>query len=118
MHVQLELLLEIQDLRSQRAGLRDDALAEMEAGYFEIEIGDAIELLESKLAELESRLDPEVRSRYDTITEHGLRAVVPVLSGICYGCFVAVPTAWASEAARNARLDVCENCGRFLYHVE
>jgi predicted nucleic acid-binding Zn-ribbon protein len=46
-----------------------------------------------------------------------MRTVVPVLQGICYGCFMAVPTAWASEVERNARIDVCQNCGRFLYHV-
>ncbi|MBT8462948.1 MAG: hypothetical protein KJO44_10555 [Gemmatimonadetes bacterium] len=46
------------------------------------------------------------------------RAVVPVLSGICYGCFVATPTAWSSEAGRNDSIGVCDHCGRFLYYVD
>ncbi|MBV9109134.1 MAG: nucleotide-binding protein, partial [Gemmatimonadetes bacterium] len=46
------------------------------------------------------------------------RVVVPVINGTCYGCFVAVPTAQASDAERNAEIRSCENCGRFLYHVD
>ena len=58
------------------------------------------------------------RQRYRRVSRRGQRAVVPVLQGICYGCFMAVPTAWAAEAERNERLVVCQNCGRFLYHVD
>ncbi len=118
MHPQLELLLEIQDLRSQSVGLHEEPLRAVESKVFDVEIEDAVRRLDEKVIELEERLSPEVRQRYRLITDKGDRAVVPVLSGICYGCFMAVPTAWASEADRNRRIDVCENCGRFLYHVD
>ncbi len=118
MHPQLELLLEIQDLRSQSVGLHEEPLRAVESKLFEVEIEDAVQRLDEKVIELEERLSPEVRHRYRMIKDKGDRAVVPVLAGICYGCFMAVPTAWASEAARNRRIDVCENCGRFLYHVD
>lgn len=116
-HKQLELLLEIQDLRGQRAGLRKGNLREMESDLFEVKIDDAIARLAAKVTELEERLEPSTRRRYRQLTDKGLRAVVPVLSGICYGCFMAVPTAWAS-GDRNERIEICENCGRFLYHVD
>ena len=45
------------------------------------------------------------------------RAVVPVINGICYGCFTAVPTASMSVLGRNDDVNHCENCGRFLYVV-
>lgn len=118
MHPQLELLLEIQDLKAQREGLDEESLRDVEAELFEIRIDEAVDRLEEKVRELEERLSPEVRRRYRKIVRRGPRPIVPVLNGICYGCFMAVPTAWASEAARNERIDVCEHCGRFLYHLD
>ena len=117
MHAQLELLLEIQDLHGQRDGLREESMREVESDLFDMQIEDALRLLDEKLVELEESLEPDVRARYRRMVDKGMRAVVPVLSGICYGCFVAVPTATASEADRNAKIGVCETCGRFLYHV-
>lgn len=117
MDSQLELLLEIQDLKAQREGLAEEALREVESSVFEMRVEDAVGALEEKIEELGGRLEPPVRARYGRLSRRGMRAVVPVLKGICYGCFVAVPTAVASEADRNVQLDVCQNCGRFLYHV-
>lgn len=118
MDPQLELLLEIQDLQAQRDGLAEEALRRVESDVFEMKVEDAVQALEGKIVELEGRLDPAVRSRYGRLSGRRMRIVVPVLQGICYGCFMAVPTAWASEVERNARIDVCENCGRFLYHLD
>jgi len=117
MHTQLQLLLEIQDLRSQRHGLKDGTLGSVESDVFAVELGDAITLLDEKVAELEGRLTEEIHERYRKMSDKGMRTVVPVLSGICYGCFMAVATARASDAGRNSRVENCEHCGRFLYHV-
>ena len=118
MHPQLELLLEIQDLRAQLHGMEDGSLADVESDVFAVEIGEAIEVLDEKVGELEDRLSDELRERYRRLVGKGMRAVSPVLNGICYGCFMAVATARASEAGRNSRVENCEHCGRFLYHVE
>lgn len=119
MHPQLEILLEMQDLRSQARALREEAAErEVESDVFDMKIEEALEHLREKVRELEDRLDPEVRSTYDRIAGQVDRVVVPVLNGICYGCFMAVPRAWASEAKENESVRVCENCGRFLYYVD
>lgn len=118
MHPQLELLLEIQDLRTQRHGLSEGFLSDMETDVFAVSLDEAISALDEKVTELEARLDAPVRQRYRLVVDRGMRAVVPVLNGVCYGCFTAVPTARASVADRNARLETCEHCGRFLYHVD
>lgn len=118
MNPQLETLLEMQDLRSQQKALQQDGMREMESELFEMEVGEAVGKIDEKLEELESRLEPEVRARYRRILSGHERTVVPVVDGTCYGCFVSVPTAWASDAERNEALDVCDNCGRFLYHVD
>jgi len=118
MHPQLEILLELQDLQSQRRSLQDDSLRDVEETVFDLKPAEALDLLDEKISELTSRLDPPVEKRYRDLTSSLDRAVAPVLNGICYGCFVATPTAWASGASRNDTLGVCDHCGRFLYYVD
>ena len=116
MHPQLETLLEIQDLKTQRREL-DDASdqREFEEEHFHITVSDALEQLDQKIEEMESSLAPQVRSRYQRLAQRHSRPVVPVIGGTCYGCFVSIPTAVASDADRNADIRNCDNCGRFLY---
>ncbi|WP_419859878.1 hypothetical protein [Candidatus Palauibacter sp.] len=116
MDQQLELLLEIQDLRMQRRELTDGS-TDLEAEVFDVKIEDAIRLLDEKVEELAERLARGIRDRYRRIADKAPRVVAPVINGICYGCFVAVSTARASEADRNLRVESCEYCGCFLYHV-
>jgi uncharacterized protein len=118
MDSQLEILLEIQDLQAQKRALGDEALADVEEEVFELRPAEALEILDGKIEELTDRLDPDVRRRWREVTSTMERAVVPVLNGICYGCFVAIPTAWSSKAARNEGISTCDHCGRFLYYVD
>ncbi|NNK49915.1 MAG: hypothetical protein HKP01_13660, partial [Gemmatimonadetes bacterium] len=47
MHPQLELLMELQDLHSQRRSLRDEPLREMEEAVFDLHPEEALALLDS-----------------------------------------------------------------------
>lgn len=118
MHPQLEILLELQDLQSQRRSLHDQKLLDVEETVFDLKPAEALDLLEEKITELTGRLEPPIERRFRDLASTLDRAVAPVLNGICYGCFVATPTAWASEANRNDTLGVCDHCGRFLYYVD
>jgi predicted nucleic acid-binding Zn-ribbon protein len=119
MHAQLEKLLEIQDLKTQRRELRETpGERELQEEVFGMEIDEAIAALDRKIEEMEASLEPKVRARYERLAGKRTRAVVPVLKGTCYGCFVSVPTALSSDAARNEEIRFCDNCGRFLYHVD
>ena len=119
MHAQLEKLLEIQDLKTQRRELRDTpSEREMQEEVFGMEVEDALVQLDRKIEEMEASLDPRVQSRYRRLVGRRGRAVVPVIRGTCYGCFVTVPTALASDADRNKELRYCESCGRFLYLID
>jgi predicted nucleic acid-binding Zn-ribbon protein len=118
MHAQLELLLELQDLHTQRRALSEEPLKQVEEDVFELHPEEALDLLDQKMDELTERLEPGVRKRYAELSGSLDRAVAPVLNGICYGCFVATPTAWASGAGRNDSISVCDHCGRFLYYVD
>ncbi len=75
--------------------------------------------LKEKIAELEDHLAPPVRRRYDRIASGLQRVVVPAINGMCYGCFVSIPTSMASESGGpgQASIRTCENCGRFLYVI-
>lgn len=119
MNSQLEMLLEIQDLKSQRRELEElSDEREVEEGLFAMRIDEALQQLTAKIEEMEGSLDPRVQSRYRRLAGRRGRAVVPVIRGTCYGCFVSVPTALASDADRNEELRFCESCGRFLYLID
>src|SRR5690606_15485499 len=108
MNSQLEMLLEIQDLKSQRKELEElSDEREVEEGLFAMKVDDALTELAAKIEEMESSLDPRVQSRYRRLAGRRGRAVVPVIRGTCYGCFVSVPTALASDAGRNESLQFC-----------
>jgi uncharacterized protein len=117
MHQQLEILLQIQDLKSQRRELGEHE-REVEEREFNIDIEDALAQLDTRITELEEELPAPVRNRISRFANSpGARAVVPVLNGICYGCFSALPTGMMSDLERNDRLNHCDHCGRYLYVV-
>ena len=117
MHQNLETLLEIQDLKSQRREMEEGG-REVQEQVFGLSVDDAVKAIDAKIAEMEETLPPAVLARYRRVSARLPRVGVPVINGTCYGCFVAVPTAQASHAERNAEVRACENCGRFLYHVD
>jgi len=116
MNPQLEILLEIQDLKSQRKEM-EASERQVEEEVFHVSIDDALRQLDEKIVEMEESLASPVRSRYRRIAGRHPRVVVPVIGGTCYGCFVNIPTAVASDAERNQEISYCENCGRFLYLI-
>jgi len=116
MHSQLMLLLEIQDLHLQKSDLLTDPGEEgVEARHFNIEPDLAAAALDDKIQELKEELEPAIRNRCDRGFPTLGRMVVPVIGGVCYGCFVSIPTARTGEP--NEGVETCENCGRFIYFL-
>ena len=114
MHPQLMLLLEIQDLHLQREGLLDEpGVDAVETSHFNIDPVTAIGALEEKIEQLKQELDPSIRDRCDRGLPSLRRMLVPVIGGVCYGCFVSIPTFRSGEA--NQEIKICESCGRFIY---
>src|SRR5688572_19013606 len=112
MHPQLEILLQIQDLKSQRRELNEtEGGRAMEEQEFHIDIDEDIRELEVRIEELSEELPQQIRGRLDRFSRSGGRAVVPLINGICYGCFTAVSTGSVADLRRNDMLNYCENCG-------
>jgi predicted nucleic acid-binding Zn-ribbon protein len=118
MHPQLEILLELQDLKAQKKEMEEAAVEssrEIERDVFRVKLEEAAAQLQAKIEEMETALDPTVESRYRLVSARRERAVAPVLNGVCYGCFMAMPTAMGKS---NDEVRWCENCGSFVYFVD
>jgi predicted nucleic acid-binding Zn-ribbon protein len=74
--------------------------------------------LEATRVDLEDQLDHAILSEYTRVRQRYGRIVAPVIKGICYGCFMKIPSAIDAAEDRNDNLNRCENCGMFLYWVE
>lgn len=119
MHPQLELLLQLQDLKSHRRELAENQPGrEVEEQEFNIDVDQAVSNLDERIEELKQELPARVRSRLERFSTGAGRAVVPVINGVCYGCFSALPTASMNALGRNDEINCCEQCGRFLYVVD
>ena len=112
MHPQLMLLLEIQDLHLQRTDLLGDPGVD-EVKHFNIDPATAAGLLDEKIQQLKLDLEPSIRQRCERGFPALGRMVVPVIGGVCYGCFVSIPTSRTEEV--NQAVEICESCGRFIY---
>jgi len=117
MNDQLVVMLEIQDLRSKAREIEEGDLAEIEREHFAMDPDEAVSRLNEKAESLADALSPGVRARFRKLAERFDRAVVPVIEGTCFGCYVSIATATAGEQDPNTTLQSCETCGRFLYIV-
>jgi hypothetical protein len=119
MNPQLQLLLEIQDLRGQHRELGSKeggpGLGFLEEEHFGVDPAQARDTLEEKIGELVEQLSPTIRARYQQIAPSRDRVVVPVIHGVCYGCFVSIPTATAGDRDVHQDLASCQSCGCFIY---
>ena len=118
MEAQTEILLQIQDLKAQRKELEEETTArQVQEEEFNLDVDAALSQLDRKVEELEAELPDQVRRRYERLAGALTRPVVPAINGVCYGCFVSVATAVASDPAEQQSLRTCDHCGRFLYFV-
>ena len=115
LHPELEILLEIQDLQALR---RDILTPEYGAAGLVADTKEHAARIEERIAEREQALSRGVRTVYERVSRRHERVVAPVLNGVCFGCFVHVPTSRGRDAERNATLRTCESCGRFIYDAE
>jgi predicted nucleic acid-binding Zn-ribbon protein len=112
---ELEVLLEIQDLKMLR---RDVQSSEYAATGLPVDSAEYGERLGALIAEREAKLSPRVAATYKRIASRHDRVVAQVINGVCSGCHVHVPTSRGRDKDRRAEIRNCESCGRFLWYTE
>lgn len=114
MNAQLMLLLEIQDLHLQRTALLEEPGYDLvQEKHFKLDPRVAVEALDRKIGDLVEGLEPAIKKRCERGFPSLGRMVVPVIDGVCYGCFVSIPTSRGADSSLT--LETCESCGRFIY---
>src|SRR6185312_7560326 len=103
------------DLQTLR---RDISVAEYAAAGIPVNVEEFSARLGERITEREEQLSPRTQSAYRRILKRHERVVAPVLNGVCYGCFVHVPTSKGRDQERNSELRNCESCGRFIYYTD
>jgi predicted nucleic acid-binding Zn-ribbon protein len=74
-----------------------------------------IAALDARRAEVEAKLAPAARARYEKLRAgRAGRAVAAVTNGACGGCFHGLSPAALQEARRREKLLTCDGCGRLL----
>jgi predicted nucleic acid-binding Zn-ribbon protein len=114
MNRELELLLEIQDLRA----LRRDVMSNEYASELAPDPTTYAARLDALIAEREAELPPRIAAAYRRMAGRYEGVVARVHHGTCTGCFLHVPTSKGRDKDRHAELRNCESCGRFLWYSE
>jgi predicted nucleic acid-binding Zn-ribbon protein len=95
----LESLLKLQSLEFDEAGF--DGASEKE--------------IDKKIASLRLQIPLPILNHYDRLGARGKKGVAAVRHQTCTGCHVQVTKAVVISLMRGEDVQVCENCGRYLY---
>jgi len=74
--------------------------------------------LEDSIKKLSKDLPSDIHKMFQRLLNHYATAVVPMTSGICSGCGMAVPTILAYEVQVGSKLIQCPRCTRILFYKE
>lgn len=69
-------------------------------------------------SELAAQVPPPLLKRYETIQKRRGIALVPVIDGVCKGCFITLPPQLSNIIARNESLESCPSCHRLLFRPD
>jgi predicted nucleic acid-binding Zn-ribbon protein len=73
---------------------------------------------EKQIAELRAKISPPILAHYDRLVAQGKKGLAAVRHQVCTGCHIHVPRALVVDLMRGTDIQVCENCGRYLYLPE
>jgi predicted nucleic acid-binding Zn-ribbon protein len=85
----------------------------------EAEFARRMAALDGRRAELSTKVEPALLSRYENIRKRrGGIAVTQVVGGICRGCNRQIPPQMAITLVRAISIENCPNCNRIIYVPE
>ena len=90
-------------------------LSELEAGRAKPVRGTTA----ARVNSLRELIPTSILLHYDRLKARGKRSVAPVKRGVCGSCHLAVPSGSLANLRRTTgTLNVCVNCGAFVYFEE
>ncbi len=82
------------------------------------ELQAELERAQSGREALSSQVPRDLLRRYEQVQRRRGVALVPVVDGICKGCFMSLPPQLNNIIARATSLESCPSCQRLLYRIE
>jgi uncharacterized protein len=113
MNRELEMLIKLHDIDMMIRDASEERYAneETDLGFVLANLPS----LNKAREEIRQGISEETLHHYDRLFNKFGRAIAPVNHGICYGCFLQLPTQFVQESSQNEGLGVCPKCRRFLY---
>jgi predicted nucleic acid-binding Zn-ribbon protein len=74
--------------------------------------------LAKRIAELRAKIPAPILGHYDRLMARGKKGVAAINHQVCTGCHVQVPRGTVLTLMHDDDLQICENCGRYLYLAE
>ncbi len=68
-----------------------------------------------EIQRLRSIIPAFILGHHDRKIQMGKPSIVPVISGICSACHLSLPSGHAGRLQSSQDLEVCDNCGTFIY---
>src|SRR5262245_35270897 len=110
MSPQEQVLVALQDLDLMLKEAADSQEQFQQLGF---ELGGTAALSAARQHVLQ-QLESQHLQHYEKMAARYGRAVAPVTSDMCLGCFAKVPTSYRSTLYEG-KVRMCQNCGRILY---
>jgi predicted nucleic acid-binding Zn-ribbon protein len=74
--------------------------------------------MEKRIAELRIKFPTQILGHYDRLVARGKKGAAAVHHQVCTGCHVQVPRGVVLTLMHDDDIQICENCGRYLYLAE
>ena len=74
--------------------------------------------VEASLAELRGKIPSQILGHYDRLVAHGKKGLAAVRDQVCTGCHMHLPIGVITTLMRDDDIQLCDNCGRYLYLLE
>ena len=70
---------------------------------------------EAKISELRRKIPLPILEHYDRLVIRGKKGVAIVRNQVCTGCHMRIPIGAINTLMHGEDIQMCENCGRYLY---
>ena len=70
------------------------------------------------IEELRTKIPSQILGHYDRLVAQGKKGVTPLRGEVCSSCHLRVPIGAIMTLKRGEDIQLCENCGRYIYLVD